>query len=176
MSDQPERKGSLPFIFFNWKATKDIFLKFLKFMVSLGNRRKNSTWNIFLTLKGENAMKKLIAISITIILTTFLSYSNAFAEGRRHKNAEKTMTGYDSRNHLYTYNKHDDSRNHKNAYNKNHNNGKNRYNIRDKRHYRKDYRNRNNKHYDRWNHRYAHNKRYQHKKHNRNRHDISMNS
>ena len=141
-------------------------------------------WNIFLTLKGENAMKKLIAISITIILTTFLSCSNAFAEGRRHKNAERTMTGYDSRNHRYIYNNHDDSRNHKYAYNKSHDNRNHRYNIRGKRHYHNDHRNQNNKRYNRWNHRYrnnkndnrwnrrhAYDKNYRHKIHHHNRHN-----
>ena len=35
-------------------------------------------------------MKKTITISITIILATFLSLSNAVAEGRRYKNTEGT--------------------------------------------------------------------------------------
>ena len=113
-------------------------------------------------------MKKLIAISITIILATFLSYSNVFAEGRRHKNDERTMTGYESRNHQYTDNKHDDSRNHKYAYNNNRDNRNYRYNMRDKRHYYKDHRSRNNKRYDRWNHRYTHHKSNRHKTHNHN--------
>ena len=141
-------------------------------MVSLDNRGKNSMWNIFLTLKGENAMKKLIAISITVILTTFLTCSNDFAEGRRHKNAEGTMARHDSRNHRYTYNKHNDSRNHKYTYNKNHNNRNHRYNTQNKRYDRRNHRyNTHNKRYDRRNHGHTYHKSYNNRNHKYNRHN-----
>ena len=157
--------------FHDWKATKDIFLKFLKFMVSLDNRGENSMWNIFLTLKGEKIMKKIITISITIILVTFLSLSNAVAEGRRYKNTEGTITGSDSRNHRYTYNKHDDSRNHKYTYNKNHNNRNHRYNMHNKRYDRRNHRYQHNKRYDRWNNGHTYHKSYNHRNHRYNRHN-----
>ena len=102
----------------------------------------------FYLLKGEKIMKKIIAILIAISLATFLSLSNAAAEGRRHKNTKGTMTGSDNRNHRYTNNNHNNNRNHKYTYNKHHKNRHHRYNAHNKHYYKSNprhtYHNRNN--------------------------------
>ncbi len=115
-------------------------------------------WKIFLILNGENVMKKLITISITIILATFLSFSSAVAEDTRHKNTKRKVVGNDRQNYRHINNKKNRSRNHKYAYNKDHHNQDNRYNT-------------HNKRYDRRNHRYQNNKRYtSHKSYNNQNH------
>jgi hypothetical protein len=118
-------------------------------------------------------MKKLITISITIILATCLSFSSAVAEDTRHKNTKRKVVGNERQNHRDINNKQNDSRNHKYAYNKNHHNQDHKYNA-------------HNKRYDGRNHRYQNNKRYtyyknynnqNHHKYNKhnNRHDHRSN-
>ena len=141
-------------------------------MVSLANREEK-LFGIFFILKGEKIMKKIIVISITIILATFLSLSNAVAESRRHNNSRGTMTGSDSRNHRYTNNKHNNSRNHKYTYNKSHNNRNHRYSHYKR--YDRHHRYQHNKRYDRRNHRQTYHKSYHHRSHKYNRHNCRQN-
>ncbi len=99
-------------------------------------------------------MKKTITISITIILVTFLSHSNVFADGGKHKRERGVIHSNDSQGHRYA--------NHKYAYNKRHNNRNHRYNKHNKSHYRSHLGYQRNKHYYKRNHGHTYHKSYNH--------------
>ncbi len=65
-------------------------------MVSIFNRREKLSGSYF-NINRRNNMKK--TISIIIILMSFLSLTNAFSEGRKHKNEREMIYLNDSQNY-----------------------------------------------------------------------------